>query len=392
MIPITKTTKIVLAVVFTLLVIAALAVIVWHETKCKPKCANKHCGNDGCGGTCGSCDDGEYCDANKHKCLKRLPVVTPKSQPKKEETVTLQAVSSAVRTHVKQHINTNNLNLSESDIFNCVMSKLMNKYKEDVMNMNEAKMMQIIQPLLVECATTLHNKGKVVKTGWTNKELEELEQTIKQNFINERKKYTDSQVECITKQCQQKYSSLKQMADHLRMNRVHFDTFLKDFAKTCNIPGSHHSHSPPPPAPVWTDDQKAQLFSLIKSARFNYKNADDETCIVNDIMKNYNYDFIFTGTLREQKQNIYKYIVSSSQECEKHKDPTVKPTYSWCEKERKDAKCECVTGGIELLPLKANRPPGWSYIQGDQCELDCSQTACAIHNSTDVQNARSAIF
>ena len=72
MIPITKTTKIVLAVVFTLLVIAALAVIVWHETKCKPKCANKHCGNDGCGGTCGSCDDGEYCDANKHKCVNEI--------------------------------------------------------------------------------------------------------------------------------------------------------------------------------------------------------------------------------------------------------------------------------------------------------------------------------
>ena len=36
---------------------------------CTPNCAGKQCGNDGCGGSCGQCAMGMYCDGNSFTCL-----------------------------------------------------------------------------------------------------------------------------------------------------------------------------------------------------------------------------------------------------------------------------------------------------------------------------------
>ncbi len=36
---------------------------------CFPDCSDRVCGDDGCGGTCGSCDDAEYCSVGGRKCL-----------------------------------------------------------------------------------------------------------------------------------------------------------------------------------------------------------------------------------------------------------------------------------------------------------------------------------
>ena len=42
------------------------------EPACVPACAGRTCGGDGCGGVCGTCADGEYCDASA-----RCAVATP---------------------------------------------------------------------------------------------------------------------------------------------------------------------------------------------------------------------------------------------------------------------------------------------------------------------------
>lgn len=39
---------------------------------CQPSCNNKQCGDDGCGGTCGSCDADSVCDAT-NQCVKKAP-------------------------------------------------------------------------------------------------------------------------------------------------------------------------------------------------------------------------------------------------------------------------------------------------------------------------------
>jgi hypothetical protein len=36
---------------------------------CTPSCSGKQCGDDGCGGSCGECDEGEYCNEN-YQCIK----------------------------------------------------------------------------------------------------------------------------------------------------------------------------------------------------------------------------------------------------------------------------------------------------------------------------------
>jgi hypothetical protein len=36
---------------------------------CWPSCVGKQCGDDGCGGSCGSCPQGYYCDPHNNKCV-----------------------------------------------------------------------------------------------------------------------------------------------------------------------------------------------------------------------------------------------------------------------------------------------------------------------------------
>ncbi len=42
---------------------------------CTPSCAGKNCGDDGCGGSCGECSEGEFCDPEAGLCSN--PVCTP---------------------------------------------------------------------------------------------------------------------------------------------------------------------------------------------------------------------------------------------------------------------------------------------------------------------------
>lgn len=39
----------------------------FYDCMCKPSCAGKECGDDGCGGKCGQCGEGKFCDEN-NKC------------------------------------------------------------------------------------------------------------------------------------------------------------------------------------------------------------------------------------------------------------------------------------------------------------------------------------
>jgi Lysyl oxidase len=36
--------------------------------QCSPSCRNRECGSDGCGGSCGTCSEGNYCDDSSHRC------------------------------------------------------------------------------------------------------------------------------------------------------------------------------------------------------------------------------------------------------------------------------------------------------------------------------------
>ena len=42
------------------------------STPCEPQCTGKSCGDDGCGGTCGGCPDGEGCDS-EGQCIPTVP-------------------------------------------------------------------------------------------------------------------------------------------------------------------------------------------------------------------------------------------------------------------------------------------------------------------------------
>lgn len=44
---------------------------------CLPKCDGKQCGADGCGGTCGTCSTGQYCDEAKSLCVTEGMVLVP---------------------------------------------------------------------------------------------------------------------------------------------------------------------------------------------------------------------------------------------------------------------------------------------------------------------------
>lgn len=41
------------------------------ESSCQPSCEDKRCGDDGCGGSCGGCGDGEVCEDSR--CVSALP-------------------------------------------------------------------------------------------------------------------------------------------------------------------------------------------------------------------------------------------------------------------------------------------------------------------------------
>jgi hypothetical protein len=43
----------------------------WENTACTPNCANKKCGGDGCGGSCGTCNQGYTCQTNG-TCIKNV--------------------------------------------------------------------------------------------------------------------------------------------------------------------------------------------------------------------------------------------------------------------------------------------------------------------------------
>ena len=42
-----------------------IIITVWFVLRCQPNCDNKDCGDDGCGGSCGSCKDNELCKNSK---------------------------------------------------------------------------------------------------------------------------------------------------------------------------------------------------------------------------------------------------------------------------------------------------------------------------------------
>ena len=48
---------------------------------CVPKCQGKQCGDDGCGGSCGTCPTGETCQAQSGQCI-TVPTCTPQTCPK----------------------------------------------------------------------------------------------------------------------------------------------------------------------------------------------------------------------------------------------------------------------------------------------------------------------
>ncbi len=50
-----------------------------HCQGCTPNCSGKECGDDGCGGTCGSCPTGQVCDQGRCVCDDRLPPNWPTS-------------------------------------------------------------------------------------------------------------------------------------------------------------------------------------------------------------------------------------------------------------------------------------------------------------------------
>lgn len=60
------------------------------HTECVPSCEGKECGDDGCGGSCGECNDGDpcttgdYCDADTGGCV-NIPVECPEGQTCNEE-------------------------------------------------------------------------------------------------------------------------------------------------------------------------------------------------------------------------------------------------------------------------------------------------------------------
>ena len=40
---------------------------------CTPQCAERQCGDDGCGGSCGDCEEGLICDAESGTCYECQP-------------------------------------------------------------------------------------------------------------------------------------------------------------------------------------------------------------------------------------------------------------------------------------------------------------------------------
>ena len=47
------------------IIFISIIITVWFILRCQPNCDNKDCGDDGCGGSCGSCKDNEICKNNK---------------------------------------------------------------------------------------------------------------------------------------------------------------------------------------------------------------------------------------------------------------------------------------------------------------------------------------
>ena len=58
---------IILLVFLILLSLILLSFVLFYKFRCTPKCNDKSCGNDGCGGSCGTCDDTEVC--NNGNCV-----------------------------------------------------------------------------------------------------------------------------------------------------------------------------------------------------------------------------------------------------------------------------------------------------------------------------------
>ena len=50
-----------IGLVITVCIIVGLIIYFHNKSSCTPNCLNKNCGDDGCGGSCGTCKDGENC-------------------------------------------------------------------------------------------------------------------------------------------------------------------------------------------------------------------------------------------------------------------------------------------------------------------------------------------
>ncbi len=51
-----------IGLVITVCIIVGLIIYFHNKSSCTPNCLNKKCGDDGCGGSCGSCEKGKKCD------------------------------------------------------------------------------------------------------------------------------------------------------------------------------------------------------------------------------------------------------------------------------------------------------------------------------------------
>jgi hypothetical protein len=58
----TQNTIMFIGLVITVCVIVGLIIYFHNKSSCNPNCLNKKCGDDGCGGSCGTCEKGKKCD------------------------------------------------------------------------------------------------------------------------------------------------------------------------------------------------------------------------------------------------------------------------------------------------------------------------------------------
>ena len=68
----------------------------FHDSCCVPNCIDKECGDDGCGGSCGKCGDGQACQDNKCVDLTKALFVYRGDTPDSSIVVALQEAGFAV--------------------------------------------------------------------------------------------------------------------------------------------------------------------------------------------------------------------------------------------------------------------------------------------------------